>query len=174
LDRSIACCIAAQPVATPQSTPRVLLDNRTSGTGCIAAQPATMHRPAASLHRQAHAAASVAAQCVRSAAQLGTARPYTPASAFWDCAHRSPPDWARSLPHLHRDQVHPPPTSATRLIRSLAHLCTAAESIPAPTSAPQLNPSPAHICTAAESIPRRHLRHHCCPPGHLPLRNTSV
>ena len=27
---------------------------------------------------------------------------------------------------------------------------------------------------ATESIPRRHLCHHCCPPGHLPLCNTCV
>ena len=34
---------------------------------------------------------------------------------------------------------------------------------PQPTSAPQ--PSP---------CPGPHLRHHCCPPGHLPVRNTRV
>ena len=85
------------------------------------------------------------------AAQLGTARPYTPASAFWDCAHRSPPDWAHTRPHLHRDQVHPPPTSA-----------------PGPSR------SPAHLCPAKESVPRRHLCRHCCPPGHPPVCNTSV
>ena len=43
-----------------------------------------------------------------------------------------------------------------------------------PTFAPRKSPSPAHICTATESIPRRHLRHHCCPPGQLPLRNTCA
>ena len=74
-----ACCIAAllpvasqrsllprprTPLELPQSTPRVGPTGQ-SGTFCIAAQPAAMHRPAASLHRQLHAAASVAAQCVR-------------------------------------------------------------------------------------------------------------
>ena len=68
--------------------------------------------------------------CVRCAAQLGTAHPYTPACAFWDCAHRSPPDWAHTRPHLHLDQVHPPPTSAPGSSRSLTPLCTAKESIP--------------------------------------------
>jgi hypothetical protein len=128
-----------------------------------------MHRPAASLRRQLHAAASVAAQCVRSAAQLGTARPYKAASAFWHCAHRSPPDWAHTRPPLHRDQVHPPPTSATGLSRSLAHLCTAKESVPRPhlhrnrvhpppTSAPPLLPSGSsasarqHACDAAQCV----------------------
>ena len=96
-------------------------------------------------------------------AQLGTARPYTPASAFWDCAHRSPRDWAHTCPHLHRDLVDPPPTSATGLSRSVAprkspsraHICTATESIASPTSAPPLPPSGTsasaqqHRCDAA-------------------------
>ncbi len=43
-----------------------------------------------------------------------------------------------------------------------------------PTFALRKRPSPAHICTATESISRRHLRHHCCPPRHLPLRNTAA
>jgi hypothetical protein len=73
----------------------------------------------------------------------------------------------KSTPHPH-DWA----TSAPGLRRSLAHL---RESAPESESALRKNPSPAHICTAAESVPRRrHLRHHCCPPGHLPLRNTIV
>jgi hypothetical protein len=88
--------------------------------------------------------------CVCSAAQLCTARPYKPASAFWDCAHRSPPDWAHTRPHLHRDQVHPPhqqldwvdplPTSALR------------KRLSQPTSAPQPNPSPADICATTAAL----------------------
>jgi hypothetical protein len=100
--------------------------------------------------------------CVRSAAQLGTAQLYEPACAFWDCAHRSPPDWAHTRPHLHRDQVHPP-----------THICNWTESTPCPPLHCERVQSTAHICTATESIRRRHLRHHC-PPGHLPPRNTSV
>ncbi len=55
-----------------------------------------------------------------------------------------------------------------------AHSCTGTKSTPHPTSATGPRRSLAHMCTASESIPRRHLRHHCCPLGHLPLRNTSV
>ena len=51
-------------------------------------------------------------------------------------------------------------------IMLIGHICPAKEAIPAL--------QPAHICHATESIPRPHLCHHCCPPGHLPLRNTSV
>ena len=72
---------------------------------------------------------------------------------------------AHNRPPLHRDQVHPPPTSAIGLSRSLAHLCTAKESVPrrplhrnrirpSPTSAPPLLPSGTsasaqHKCDAA-------------------------
>ena len=88
--------------------------------------------------------------CVR-AAWYGS--PLYARMCILDCAHHSPP------------QLNPPP----------AHICIGTESIPcpplhrervrpAPTSAPRPNP-----------LPRRHLRHHCRPPGHLPLRsNTGV
>jgi hypothetical protein len=254
------CWIAALPVASQrnllqrprapleysQSTPRVLLEhpwggpNRTSGSGCIAAQPAAMHRPAASLHRQLRAAASVAAQCVRSAGQrslvrLTPIRPHLRLEAALIAHHRTglipahictgpspPPTHICNLtesipcPPLHRERVHPPPTSAPQTesiprehlrhhccppSRSHARCCVSAQrsaawdgsplyaricilgrrsslttglgSLP-PTSALGLSRSLAHLCTAKESVPRRHLRRHCCPPGHLPLRNTSV
>jgi hypothetical protein len=53
---------------------------------------------------------------------FGTAHPHKPASAFWDCAHRSPPDWAHTRPHLHRDQLHPP----TNHTHCVATTCTVA------------------------------------------------
>ena len=132
--------------------------------------------------------------CVRCAAQLGTAHPYTPACAFWDCAHRSPPDWAHTRPHLHRDQVHPPPTSAPGSSRSLTHLCTAKESIPGgphlhrnrinppPTSVSPLLPpgtsaSAQHICDAAAQHTVLQPRARCCnlvPPVHHPLRTAHA
>jgi hypothetical protein len=66
------------------------------------------------------------------------------------------------------------PTSAPGPSPIPTHICDWTESIPCPhlhrergrpppTSAPQPNPSP-----------RQYLCHHCCPPGQLPLRNTSV
>ena len=100
--------------------------------------------------------------CVRSAAWCSS--PLQARICIGDCAHRSPPDWAHTRPHLHRDRVDPLPI-----------ICPAKRVHPRrPTSALRKSPPPANICTAAESVPRRHLCHHCCPPGHLPLRNTSV
>ncbi len=105
-----------------------------------------------------------------------------------DCAHRSPPDWAHTRQHLHRDQVHPPPTSATGLSRSLAHLCTAKESIPrphlhrsrvhpSPTSAPPLLPSGTsasaqHRCDAAAQ--RNVLQPHALCRNRVPPGNDAA
>ena len=72
-----------------------------------------------------------------------------------------------SRPPLHRDQVHPPPTSAPGPSRSLTHLCTAKESIPGgphlhrnrinppPTSVPPLLPSG----TSASAQHKRYASH---------------
>jgi hypothetical protein len=90
-------------------------------------------------------------------AVLRTAHPYTPASAFWDCAHRSSPYWAHTRPHLSR---------------SLALRCTAKESIPrphlhrsrihpSPTSAPLRLPSGTSAsaqqrCDTAQCVATKH------------------
>ena len=150
LQRCSSCWIAALPVASQRNLlqrPRVgptgqaeLVASQRSLQQCTARCIAP---PAVATQRHPLQRSVCAAQ--RSVC-FGTAHPHKPASAFWDCAHRSPPDWAHTRPHLHRDQVHPRPTSATGLSRSLVHLC-----------ALRKNPSPAHICPAKESIPSPHL-----------------
>ena len=83
-----------------------------------------MHRP---LHRSTgscNAAASVAAQCVCSAAQcvLWHGSPLSPHLRFGTALIAHPPDWAHTRPHLHRDQLHPP----TNHTHCVATTCTVA------------------------------------------------
>jgi hypothetical protein len=104
--------------------------------------------------------------CVCSLVRLA---PFRPHLRFGTALIAHPPDWAHTRPHLHRDQVHPPPTSAPGLSRSLAHICTAKAFIPSPhlhrnrirpspTSVPPLLPSETsasawqQMCDAAQCV----------------------
>jgi hypothetical protein len=105
--------------------------------------------------------------CVRSAAQRSLVRlaPIRP-HLRWELRSSLTPGLGSYPPTS--DQVHPPPTSASGLSRSLAHLCTAKESVPrphlhrnrlrpSPTSAPPLLPSGTsafaqHRCGAVQCV----------------------
>ena len=163
-----SCWIAALPLASqrnPLQRPRAPLEwtQLTSGTGCIAAQPATMHRP---LHRstgsctQRHLLHRSVCAAQRSAAWYGS--PLCARICVLGLRSSLTTGLGSSRPHLHRAKSTP------------THICNWTEAIPCPplpcervrpppTSAPQPSPCPGpHLC------------HHCCLPGQPPLRNTSV
>ena len=175
LQRSAACCIPAhsRPAAATQPTPSAAAaasapltaatgrkpqnpsergDGRRSASSAGYSHLRHCSRAVLCCCSAARRAGLMHLLCVRCAAQLGTAHPYTPACAFWDCAHRSPPDWAHTRPHLHRDNDYPPPTSATGLSRSLAPPLPCERVHPLPTSAPQPNPSPADLCASPAAL----------------------